>query len=119
MTDDESSRNKAYRRALDLLRQMSESDVQGQLSREGWHVELSVVRAWRKSACIEAFVPPRTDQEWWHQLHVHSRGRCCCLRPRVAFEAPAGVRASSPSFSTVLWEVTQRAHALPLVHVWR
>jgi hypothetical protein len=56
---------------------------------------------------------------WWHQLHVHSRARCCCLRPRLPFEAPAGVRASSPSFSTVLWEVTQRAHALPLVHVWR
>ena len=62
MSDNEASMNKAYRRALDLLRQMSEADTQGQLSREGWHVEMSVVRAWRKSACIEAFVPPRAEQ---------------------------------------------------------
>ena len=62
MTDNEPSMNKAYRRALDLLRQMSEADVQEQLSREGWHVEMTVVRAWRRSAGIEAFVPPRAEQ---------------------------------------------------------
>lgn len=67
MTDNESSMDKAYRRALDLLRQMSEADVQGQLSREGWHVELSMVRAWRRSACIEAFVPPRAEQRRKHK----------------------------------------------------
>ncbi len=87
-------------------------DIGPWVARALHHIRLNCSR-------VVLLLPARTDQEWWHQLHVHSRARCCCLRPRVAFEAPAGVRQSSPSFATVLWEVTHGNHALPLVHVWR
>jgi phage N-6-adenine-methyltransferase len=70
-------------------------------------------------ARVFLLLPPRTDQQWWHDLAECGQARCCALRPRVEFDAPEGVRRHMPSFPVVLWEVTQRAFRTPETYQWR
>lgn len=69
-------------------------------------------------AKVLLLVPPRTEQEWWHDL-VESGARMMSIRPRVCFEEPDGVKASSPSFPVVLWEIGGTQKRLPLTLSWR
>ncbi len=69
-------------------------------------------------AKVLLLVPPRTDQEWWHYL-MESGARMMSIRPRVCFEEPDGVKASSPSFPVVLWEIGGKQKCLPLTLSWK
>lgn len=69
-------------------------------------------------AKVLLLVPPRTDMEWWHDL-VEAGARMMSIRPRVYFMAPGELKASSPSFPVVLWEVGGSTKTLPLTMNWR
>lgn len=64
-------------------------------------------------------VPPRTEQRWWHRLTGTPVAHLRVLRPRVAFAAPAGIIARTPSFPVVIWEMSARLPRLPAAWDWR
>lgn len=70
-------------------------------------------------ARVLMLLPPRTDQEWWHDLARDRHAEVCAIRPRLEFVPAQGISVSAPSFPVVLWELTQQHHQLPTTYVWR
>ena len=59
----------------------------------------------------------RTDQDWWHDL-VEYGARVHYLRGRVNYVPPPGIKASSPSFASVLISVGEPALLPPTIRDW-